>query len=356
MKQTVNRDWAKSEIFKAYGKYDFYGSRFSLELGKDSVNVGPAEYGVLLSNNAEPFLMLKLQTERALKFAGLWNFIVLNGWLDEKRQDVSNPQVFLVRVAWKPVSWLEAGGTRSTQYGGAGRPDYKVWEYPQMFFGEGENVAGYWDNDGYAGYDLAVTLPPGKLHPKIKTAKVYYSDTGTDIEAFWQREGGKYIFPFGFRLTLHAYQAGALIETENDSYRFEFAAVNPLFYTHHWYSREGYTYQGMSLGEPYGRNMKRAAFTHKHKFNPGLSLAYTLGCLVSPAFARNGVPLDGPVKETRYYLAVNGSRTYNSVVVEPYLRVDKTKNYDTDPLPTQFNVSSEDKLLLTTGLSVTYKF
>ncbi|MBU2574726.1 MAG: capsule assembly Wzi family protein [Elusimicrobia bacterium] len=356
-KQTVSPDKTVNKVFRAYGRYSF--SKFSIEAGKDNINLGPGKYGILLSNNAEPFLLIKLQTEQSLRFAGLWDFVMLNGWLNEKRLDTTNPKIFLVRIGWQPAGWLELAGTRNTMYGGAGRPEYKIWEYPALFFGKDENTSGgRFDNDGYVGWDATIHLPAEKWSGgALKTAKLYYSDNGTDIRAFWQKEdrGMKYYFPFGFRFMLTAYIGGIYLETEKDAFRLEFMNTNPLFYTHHWYSWEGYTYKGMSLGEPYGRNIIHAFFTQRHKLNDTSSFEYTLGWLQQPAFkAKDENTL--PLSMKRYYLTLSGSKRYDRITIEPYLRLDKTRNYDTDPLPTQYNIISKDKTFLTVGASATYKF
>ncbi len=357
LKQTWNNGELSSDIFRAYFKYSF--AKLSIEAGRDSVNIGPGKYGILLSNNAAPFPMLKLQTEEKLQFAGFWDFIILNGWLNEKRLDTDNPKIFLVRLGWQPSSWLEIAGTRNTMYGGAGRPGYHIWDYPAMFLGKDENTSGgRFDNDGYVGWDATIHLPAEKWSGgRFKTAKLYYSDNGTDMRAFWQKEdrGMKYYPPFGFRFMLTAYIGGIFLETEKDAFRFEFMNTNPLFYIHHSYNLEGYTYKGLSLGEPYGRNIQHAFFTHNRKINDSTAFEYTLGYVKQPAFKAKGETTMPPSAQ-RYYLTLAGSKRYNLVTIEPYIRLDKTRNYDTDPLPTQYTVVKQDKTFLTVGASVTYSF
>lgn len=357
LKQTLNHGERSSEVFRAYFKYTFH--KVSLELGQDSVNIGPGKYGILLSNNAAPFPMLKLQTEEKLRFAGLWDFTILNGWLNEKRLDTSDPRIFLVRLGWQPVNWLEIAGTRNTMYGGTGRPGYKIWEYPALFLGSDENVTtSKWNNDGYAGWDATIHLPAEKWSGgRLKAAKLYYSDNGTDMRAFWQKEDRhmKYYPPFGFRFMLTAYVGGIFLETEKDSFRVEFANTNPLFYVHSHYNWEGYTYKGLSLGEPYGRNMYHFFVTHNRKVDNRTAFEYTLGYVKQPAFKAKGETAM-PLSAQRYYLTLSGSKRYDSVTLEPYIRLDRTHNYDTAPLPTQYAIAKKDKTLLTIGASTTVKF
>ena len=347
-KQTLNNDKTSAEIFKAFFKYTF--AKFSFEIGKDNVNVGPGENGLLLSKNAPPYPLIKLQTEEYLNFAGKWSFLMVDGWLNEKRDDISNPKIFLFRLTYKPSDFIELGGTRSTMYGGAGRPEYKIWEYPTLLLGKAENITGSkFDNDSFAAFDISVFIPKNKLPAAVKKMKIYYQDAGTDMSAFWQTEDSIYHFPFGFKLQLHAYQTGMLIETEKDVFRIEFACANPLFYTHHWYFDEGYTYKGFSLGHPYGRNMQNMFFKHKRQINKTASFEYKLGLLIQPAF-------NTAEKMKRYYLSFKTNKDYGNILAGTYIRLDKTDNYDSDFSPTQYNIITKNKTFFTIGYSLTYKF
>ena len=120
-------------LYRMYGKVRF--GKFSVEGGVDNVNLGPGEYGLLLSDNTKPFPLLKFQTEEELEWLGKWKFLLMNGWLIDDREDHDNPKIMAVRIVWKPWWWLELGGTRTTMYGGEGRPEYKIWEYPRLFWG-----------------------------------------------------------------------------------------------------------------------------------------------------------------------------------------------------------------------------
>lgn len=347
-KQTLNGDKTSAEIFKAFFKYNF--GKFSFEIGKNNVNVGPGENGLLLSKNAPPFPLIKLQTEEYLNFAGKWSFLIMDGWLNEKRNDVTNPKIFLFRATYKPFNFIELGGTRSTMYGGAGRPEYKIWEYPTLLFGEDENIVGSkFDNDGFAAFDISIFIPKNKLPENVTQAKIYYQDAGTDMSAFWQTEDDTYHFPFGLKLMLHAYQAGILVETKKDVFRLEFACTNHYFYTHHWYFDEGYTYKGFSLGHPYGRNMQNIFFKHKRQINKTASFEYKIGLLIQPAFYVSE-------KMKRYYVSLRTTKDYGNIMAGTYIRLDKTDNYDTDFSPTQYTLITKNKTFFTMGYSLTYKF
>ena len=76
--------------------------KLSIMAGKDTVHLGPGEYGLLISSNAEPFYMVKVQNEQTIQLGGDWNFIFFNGWLSEEREMSSNPQLLaIVRARYK---------------------------------------------------------------------------------------------------------------------------------------------------------------------------------------------------------------------------------------------------------------
>jgi len=347
-KQTLNKDKTSAEIFKAFFKYNF--GKFSFEAGKDNVNVGPGENGLLLSKNSPPYPLIKIQTEEYLNFIGKWSFLVVDGWLNDDRNDITNPKIFLFRATYKPLDFIELGCTRSMMYGGAGRPEYKIWEYPTLLIGKDENVVGSkFDNDGFAAFDISIFIPKEKLPSSINSAKIYYQDAGTDMSAPWQTEDSTYHFPFGFQLKLHSYQTGILVETKKDILRLEVAVTHPLFYIHHWYIDEGYTYKDFSLGHPYGRNMQNIFFSHKRQINDTASFEYKLGGLLQPAS-------NATEKIKRYYISLKTNKTYNNIMAGTFIRLDKTDNYDSDFSPTQYTIITKNKTFFTIGYSLTYKF
>lgn len=349
LKQTVRESEKKFEIHKLNAS--FRAGKFSLEIGKDNAqSPGPGENKLLLSENSAPYLLVKAENAVPLRLAGDWNFFILNGWLNENRNDVSNPKIFFARLSYAPAGFIELSAERSTMYGGAGRPEYKIWEYPALLLGKDENITGdRFDNDGFFAWDISIRVPPEKLGEKIKKLKIYYQDAGTDASAFWQTEDKKYYFPLGVKLRLHAYLAGILMETEKHSFRLEFAATNPLFYTHHWYYDEGYSYKGACLGHPYGRNMKNFSLSHETALKENFSLEYKLGIVILPAFNETN-------KMKRYYFSADITKNLKKITVGGYLRLDKTNNYDSDDNPNQYAVSGKDEFFVTTGISAAFAF
>ncbi len=345
----TNKVTNKFQIHKLYWKIKL--SKFSFEVGKDSAHLGPGEYALYLSSNAEPFPMIKFQTEEPLKFLGDWNFVFIRGWLKDKRRDRDNPNILALRVTWKPFEWIELGATRTSMYGGEGRPGYKLTEYPKLILGTEENIPGSkYNTDGYGAIDISLFLPAYKIFPAIKTFKIYYQDSGADITAWWQKEDkGEFKPPFGFQFLDKGIVAGALIRTERNIFRFEYVYVSRDHYIHHYYNKDGYTYKGMSLGFPYGRNLQFFMFKHRHFFSEKTSFEYKLAFLKQPnRYANKSMK--------RYYLRLSGEHRFKKFILGGFLRVDYVNNYDVDPSPVQFNITDKNKTFMTIGTSISWRF
>jgi len=347
LKQTLNKDLSKNEFFRAYIK--FLIGKFAFELGKDNVNWGPGEYGLLLSNNAPPYLLVKMETDRPLNFFGKWKFSFVRGWLREDRKDVSNPNLLGLRAVWKPASFIEIGGTKTVMFGGDGRPGYKLQEYVELITSTKDNIPGSkYDNDSLAAYEISLFLPV----KYFDLFKVYYQEAGSDVAGFWQEEDRgelKGRFPFIFMLLKPAYQFGFLISKGSNIFRLEYAYTSRYFYIHHWYNYEGYTYKGFSLGYPYGRETHSLFVKLTHYFDNGSWAVFKTSGYLQPVEEDN--------KQKRYYVSFEYSKFLrSSVEIKPYIRLDYVDNYDRNELPTQFDITMKTKLFTTLGLSVSLRF
>ncbi len=339
----------KANLHRAYAKLKVW--RFSFEAGKDTVHLGPGEYSLLLSSHAEPFPMIKVQTEEPLRFIGKWDLLFLRGWFKEDREDRNDPNILALRIVWKPWDFLEIGGTRTAMYGGEGRPGYKLTEYPKLIAGTEENIPyGKYDADGYGAYDITLYLPVGRLVRSIKVFKVYYQEAGTDIVAWWQKEDeGKFKPPLGFTFLGRGYIAGVFLSTDKDIFRLEFNRTAGNWYVHHLYPVDGYTYKGLSLGHPYGRDVVHLFFNHRRYLSDKLSIRYRLGFIQQP--------LEGSgLKMKRYYVTLSGEKRMGFLIISAFLRGDRTDNYDADPSPTGLNIVNKDKTFFTGGFTVSWRF
>ncbi|RMA93332.1 capsule assembly Wzi family protein [Hydrogenothermus marinus] len=348
LRQDLNKDTKQGNLFRGYIKYKI--GKFSIEAGRDNVNWGPGEYGLILSNNTYPFPLIKLDTEQPLKFWGKWRFTILNGWLQEKRKDFSNPKLLGLRVVWKPADWIELGGSKTTMYGGDGRPSYKLTDYPELIFSSRDNIPGdKFDNDSRAAYDISIFLP----FKSFNIFKIYYVEAGDDIHAIWQKEDrGKLVgrFPFIFMLLDPLYQAGVLISKNNHSLRVEYVKTDYRSYIHHWYNYEGYTYKGFSLGYPYGRDVESFLIKYIYDSKKNYRIKTQLGYYKQPVKT-------GDIKSKTYYGFVEFSYLLRkNIEISPYFRIDKKDNIDENPLPTQFDITNKNKTFITVGLSASINF
>ncbi len=351
--QELNNDYIKQSINKLFLEYKF--KDIDISAGKRTKNVGISQNSLILSQNSKPFPMVYIENTKPFKWHGDWRFLILNGWLNEKRNDTSNPKIIILRTEYSPTEVINFGLNRFSMYGGDERSGFKIWEYPKMFLGSEENLTGSkYDTDGYFGYDISFNLK--KYIKKFDSFKLYYQQIGSDIQAFWQKEDkGKIFFPWIVKLTLNSYQGGIEIKNKNSTYNIEFTSVNDLFYIHHYYNIEGYTYDGLSVGYPYGRYLKAIQFEQKI-FKNGLDIfKYSIGWFKQPSSYKPRQNIKEKIN--KYYL----ESEYTFPLKEKtrlsfYSRFEYSNNYDRDPNPMQFDISNTNKLSLIVGITTRITF
>jgi len=364
-RQRWNDEGCYNNIHRAYAKVRL-GS-FSIEGGRDNITFGPGEWGLLLSSHAEPFWLLKFQNDAPLNLFGRWSFVLLNGWLHDRRADHSNPQLFAGRVVYQPFGWLEIGVARTELYGGSGRPVYKVHEFPEVVFGGHDNVPySRFDNDGYAAIDFTFSLPIERWTAgKIRSLRFYFQEAGTDIAAPWQPEDRTFTFPWiFFHLFERAYLIGATMSLDKHFFRLEYTKTALNFYWHHLYPSDGYTYRGFSLGHPLGRNFQSIFFKHRWLASRFLTLEYRVGLYQLPAHAapdhknefalsplftlRNGM--------TRYWGEATLTIPFRHWFLELYARIDGGAAYDADPSPIRHTIVHAPHVTNVSGVSIGITF
>lgn len=357
----VNRVYAKLKLWK-----------ISMLAGKDNINLGPGEHGMLLSSNTHPYWMLKFQNEETIDLWGHWNFVVMKGWLLEERKDVSDPEIFAMRLTYRPrgiFNFFELGMTRTMMYSGRGMYQYKAVEYPMLVSGIEDNLPrGKFDADSFGGVDFTFNIPFYKIIPELKVFKIYFEESGTDIKAIWQVEDlGKFAFPYIlFTFYERAYLAGIFIGMENDALRLEYTKTAYSFYRHHLYPHEGYSYKGLSLGHPLGRNHQALKFNHTHWFNNRFSFKWELGYYQLPGIDRNDknkyfsalFPMfsldEGLVR--RGYFSLWSDFVIKGHILRGYFSLDGGIKSDENPLPTQIKISDKSTIDVILGLSFLLKF
>lgn len=346
--------------------------KFSIMAGKDTVNLGPGEYGMLISSNADPFYMVKLQNEQTLHLGGDWNLLFFNGWLREEREMSANPQLLAMRLTYRPpkmFSFFELGMTRSMMYGGEGRSGYDLTDYPYLVSGTSDNVPySKWDADSYAAIDFTFNIPMYKLNPEIKVFKFYIQESGTDIKAIWQVEDKvEVLLPYVLcRFLERGYVVGIFAATEKDIMRLEYTKTAISYYRHHMYQNEGLSYHGLSLGHPLGRNHQAIRFNHRHYFNPSFSFKWEIGyyqlggattvdksmqfTAIYPFFSLR----DGIVR--RGYGTLWFDWIFYGHLIRGYVSVDAGPKTDSNISPLKISVKNEASADVLTGISVILKF
>lgn len=203
------------------------------EFGKDSLWLGHGYRGsLLLSNNAEPFPLFKVQVERPFDLP--LQYTLFHGWLDDFN-------ILGHRLAWKPFSILELGANQTSVY----RKDknFKVWDWPHLFFSSEENVPGAtFNTDQRGSLDIALYMPFVNKVPYLglKGGKIYAEYGGEDTFAWWQKEDKTWHGPLGFEFLGGGYILGLYLTTGNTDFHYEYAEnyeSHPLLWD--WYAANG---------------------------------------------------------------------------------------------------------------------
>jgi hypothetical protein len=254
---------------------------FHWEFGKDSLWIGHGYHGsLLLSSNAEPFLLAKLDTDPFrlpffLSKIGEFKYTLFHGWLDDFN-------MLGHRLAWKPFDIFEFGANQTVVYA-KGR-GYDITDWPHLFFSSEENVPGaYFNNDQRASLDIALYMPFLNKLPLLQGGKIYVEYAGEDTYAVWQKEDKNWVGPFGFEFLGGAILTGLYLTTGSTDFRIEYAEnyrSYPIFYD--WYEKHGihkaskgeqwykgtpFLNKGVLMGHHMGPEAEDIFFEIKHRFD-----------------------------------------------------------------------------------------
>jgi hypothetical protein len=119
-----------------------------LQAGRDDLAWGQARYATLvLSGFAPAFDLVLLRTARpvrlpwVLRYLGLWQATLFTARLDQELP-FKRPWLVGMRLALKPVSWLEIGFSHLYAFGGDGAPYFGAARAIEEFFGYRRDVWG----------------------------------------------------------------------------------------------------------------------------------------------------------------------------------------------------------------------
>ncbi len=194
----------------------------SLEAGRNNIWLGNSYYGsLLLSNNAEPYTLIRFRTEQPFRipYIGNFDYTLFHGW----------PRRFNIighMLSWYPASWFEFNIKQTIVYTGK----YTFFEYLNMFTARKANLRdGLGETNSRASFEIAVNLKllPNIL-PVINNSKLYLEYGGEDFYAKWQKADERFdknlwIGPFGFQLLDTAILSGISLQTDNSTFVLEYA-------------------------------------------------------------------------------------------------------------------------------------
>jgi len=244
----VDETGGRVELRESYAKLRLWN--LEVEAGRDHLWWGVGRRGsLLLTNNAEPFDMLKLSNPDPVLLP--WLLRVLGPvqatwfWTElEKSRAIPRASLTGLRIDLKPTPSWEIGVARVIQFGGAGRPGLLSKGLGDLVSGTNVDDASADTENSLAAIDLAWRL----RWPR--PALLYYEFGGED--------GAKLLstLPFvssigqilGIYLpeVIPGLPADLRVELANNIQK-----TPPLWYRHGVY-RSGYTYRGKILGHPFG--------------------------------------------------------------------------------------------------------
>lgn len=235
-----SREDADIELIEGYGKA--MAGPIEVELGRDSLWWGPSHHGsILMSNNAEPFTMIKVTNPQPIQLPWLLRGLgpVKAQWfMTELEEDRAIPEAKLsgVRVNIRPHPCAEFGASRVIMFGGRGVPRVDLFDYAKMFLARSEQA----ENNQIAGFDGSF-LVPLEGNPLMRSIGVYVEAAGEDEAAGWP---SKWAYLLGFRVN-------DVLRTGRTDLRVEYADTHEVFYRHSLYT-SGYTYEDRVIGHHVG--------------------------------------------------------------------------------------------------------
>ncbi len=258
------------DLVEGYGKV--MTGPFEIEAGKDSLWWGPGRGGsLLMSNNAEPFTMVKVSNPQPLLLP--WVFRILGPFkgqwfLTQLEEDRHIPKAKLsgVRLNIKPFPLLEFGASRVVMFGGEGVPNVDLLDYAKMFLATNEQA----ENNQIAGFDASVLLPLNRIpfgrNLPLRSIRFYGDAAGEDeagaLPSLWGWLGGV--------------QFNDLFKTGRTDLRIEYADNHAphepdVFYNHSLY-RSGYTYEDRIIGHHMGTDSRDVFMQLSHYLSDSLIL------------------------------------------------------------------------------------
>lgn len=338
----------------------------SFEYGKKNTWIGNGYYGsLLLSNNAEPFQMIKFQTERPIRvrYIGEFDYKFINGWLGDKWFDL-----FAHRVTYRPASWFEFGLNQVIKYHG----NFKWYEFFHLMTAKDANASAADNPEIAANTDMMASLDIkirfnflGRMLYPVTDGGMYFEYGGEDILAYWQGDR-HWIGPFGFEFLGQSTMSGLYLATEQEEFRIEYAQnyrTISLFssYADKWTSQGGkyniisygerervrdrsYEYRGNILGHHMGKTSDNL-YMHLKRTTENEELRFYYSLRRRDLVDRDRFDIflaEHP--EIFQNIGVEYRRTFRNISIAALLEWHRFENIDLNPFPLEYETQPRTDL------------
>ena len=266
-------DGSRIELKTGYAEADLWG--LEVEAGRDSLWWGPGYHGsLILSDNAEPFDMLKATSQRPFLLPWIFRSLgpmrptIFLATLEDDR-DFPNASLFGMRLAFKPAPAFEVAISRVLLFGGDGREGLGAGDLMGLFIAadDAEHSSSSIDGDQIASIDFSYIFTGENAFLPFSSMKLYGEIGAEDSSGDTKTPTSK------------AYLAGALVDEpflfENMSLRVEWAQTSRwdrlgdrAWYRHHIYT-DGYTYNGRVAGHHMGSDAIDLFLRAEYRFQGG---------------------------------------------------------------------------------------
>ena len=250
--QEEDGDWDEDvKIVEGYSKLDIMN--LEIEVGRDSLWWGPGYHGsMLMSNNAEPFDLVKISNSRPIllpwlfRHMGPFNATLFLTELEDERE-IPEAKLTGMRLNFKPYPLLELGLSRTIMFDGEGRKGLDIGDFWKVFWASEENKPGRLNNNQLGSVDFSFRIPRiNKILPVLSSIIVYGELAGED-------EAGGFFSRTGY---LSGLFLGDLFLTGRTDLRMEYANNHVPGHPNLWYShsvyKSGYTYEDRVIGHHMG--------------------------------------------------------------------------------------------------------
>ncbi len=298
---------------RAYGVLNLSG--LEIELGKDSQWWGPGYHGtILLSNNSEPFTILKFSNSQPVilpslfRHLGLFKFTLFAARL-EKEREVPNPYLWGMRMNIKPNPYIEIGLQRTALLGGKGRSEnLKTWL--KSLTSAGESASPGELTDQRAGVDVKLTIP-FRWQPIQWYAEAAGEDKSADKVAYLT---GVYL--------------PGILGIDRLYFRAEFANTHVSGNPSAWYNNaiylSGYTYKGRIIGHHIGTDARDLYL------EAGYILPKIKSGRLSLSYDKEWQNISGNIKETSEVFALTiHVPVYKALTLKTFYSHGRINNLDT---------------------------